>query len=234
MIGGAGVVGRSLIDHLDSHRLTVLDRVQAPAPSISIIGDATDSETLRAAMRGIDAVLHLAAIVPRGDEVADDRRVRAAFDVNVTGVYLALRAARECGIRRFVHFSTMSVHADYGRVPIDPDAAPDSIEPYGQSKRLAEEACAAAALTGDLTTTSLRLAFPTTDALWPLWRSPGSPEARPIRPSLADGTEFDALAPSDLARAVEHALSRRGGHTAVTVTGDRDGVTRLGGSARSQ
>ena len=232
IVGGAGVVGRSLLAHLSAHRLTILDRVPAPSgPAALIIGDATDLETLRTAMQGVDAVIHLAAIVPRGDGVDDGQRIRDAFDVNVTGVYLALRAARERGIRRFVHISTMSVYTDYGRVPIDASAHPDSTEPYGQSKRLAEQLCAAASQDGRMTVTSLRLAFPTTDDLWPLWRSPGAPDARPTRPSLVDGTPFDALAPADLARAVDEALARRGGYATVAVTGDTHGVTFIGNPA---
>jgi nucleoside-diphosphate-sugar epimerase len=232
IIGGAGVVGRSLVTHLKAHRLTILDRAPAPSGSANIVGDATDLATLRTAMQGVDAVVHLAAIVPRGAEADDGQRIRDAFDVNVTGVYLALRAARERGIRHFVHISTMSVFRDYGRVPIDATSDPDSTEPYGQSKRLAEEVCAALSEDGRMTVTSLRLAFPTTDTLWPLWRSPGAPDAKPIRPSLADGTAFDALAPVDLARAVNDALTRRGGYAAVTVSGDTDGVTFIETPAR--
>lgn len=232
IIGGAGIVGRSLLPHLGRHRLTILDRVPAPTgPATFIIGDATDLETLRTAMHEVDAVIHLAAIVPRGDEIDDGRRIRAAFDVNVAGVYLALRAARERGIRRFVHISTMSVFTDYGRVPIDASADPDSTEPYGLSKRLAEQVCVAASQDGRMTVTSLRLAFPTTDAVWPLWRSPGAPEAPPVRPSLADGTTFDALAPVELARAIDRALARRGGYDVIAITGDTDGVSFIGNSA---
>ncbi|MDP3951401.1 NAD(P)-dependent oxidoreductase [Microbacterium sp.] len=232
IIGGGGVVGRAIVRHLPAHRLTILDRVPTRSePAASIVGDATDLETLREAMRDVDAVVHLAAVVPRAHEVHNGSRVHEAFRVNVTGVYLALRAAREHGIRRFVHASTMSVFEDYGRVRIDTRSEPDSTQPYGQSKRLAENLCASAAQSGQMTVTSLRLAFPTTEELWPTWRSPGSPNAEPRRPSLADGTGFDALAPSDLARAVEAALTRTGSYAAVSITGDAEGVSLTDDSA---
>lgn len=227
MIGGGGVVGRSLVPHLvRSHTVSVLDRRRVQVPrATTVVGDATDLGVLREAVRGVDAVVHLAAVVPRGAEADDGGRIREAFEVNVTGVYLALRAAAGHGVGHFVHVSTMSVYRDYGRVPVDAGSAPDSTEPYGQSKRLGEQLCASAAMEGSMTITSLRLAQPTTEELWPLWRSPGTPEAEPRRPRLADGTEYNALAPDDLANAVEAALTRTGGYVAAAVTGDVDGVT---------
>lgn len=227
MIGGGGVVGRSLLPYLSAaHRLTVLDRQPLRTDlADTVVGDATDLATLRTAMEEADAVLHLAAVVPRGKEEHDDARVRAAFEVNVTGAYLALRAAVACGVRRFVHTSTMSVYRNYGRVPIDASLPPDSTQPYGQSKRLAEQLCAAADADGALTATSLRLAVPTTDDLWPYWRSPGAPHSEPVLPALDDGTPYSSLAPADLARAVEAALTREGPYAACAVTGDIDAVT---------
>lgn len=227
MIGGGGVVGQSLLPYLStSHRLTVLDRQPLHTElATTVIGDVTDLASLHETMRDVDAVLHLAAVVPRGEEEHDDRRVRAAFEVNVAGTYLALRAAATCGVRHFVHISTMSVYRDYGHVPIDASKDPDSTRPYGQSKRLAEQLCAAADKDGGPTVTSLRLAVPTTDELWPYWRSPGAPHAEPVLPRLDDGTPYNALAPADLARAVEAAFTRRGPYAACAVTGDVDAVT---------
>lgn len=227
MIGGGGVVGQALLPYLSPHhRLTVLDRRPLDTTlAATIVGDATDLTALRAAMRGMDAVLDLAAVVPRGEEEHDDRRVLAAFEVNVAATYLALRAAVECEVPRFVHISTMSVYRDYGRIPIDASLEPDSTKPYGQSKRLAEQLCAAADKDSALTVTSLRLAVPTTDELWPNWRSPGAPHSEPVLPALDDGTPYSSLAPADLARAVEAALTRDAPYAAFAVTGDVDAVT---------
>jgi 2-alkyl-3-oxoalkanoate reductase len=227
MIGGAGLVGRSVLPELvRSHGVTVLDRDRLDAPgAASIVGDARDARALTEAMADAEGVVHLAAIVPRGERADDPELIRRTFDLNVTGVYLALRAALANGIRSFVHVSTMSVFASYGRVLIDAAASPDSRQPYGLSKRLAEELCASFSRERQMTVTSLRLAYPTTEELWPLWRSPGTPDAIPARPALEDGIEFDALAPSDLARAIDAALRRRGTYAAVPVTGDADGVS---------
>lgn len=226
-IGGAGTVGRALAPHLSTWRQRVLDR--APAEGIgesAIRGDARDAGVLRAAMDDIDAVLYLAAVVPRGAEVDEPARVQAAFDVNVTALYLALRTAAEAGVTSFVHLSTMSVFAGYGQSVVDVRSSPDATQPYGLTKRLAEQLCASVATTTTMTITSLRLAFPTTDDVWPLWAPPtGAP---PQRPRLADGTEFPALAPEDLARAVESTLARRGTYAALPVTGDVDQVSLTG------
>ncbi|WP_373692874.1 NAD-dependent epimerase/dehydratase family protein [Agromyces silvae] len=216
--------------HLRDHELTVLDVTTAGRLDGAEFrqGSALDETTVERAIEGRDAVIHLAAVVPKGAAMHDESKVRAAFDVNVRSVYLALQRARAAGVRSFVHVSSMSVYAQYGVIPIDPHSSPDALTPYGLTKRLGEQTCAAfAAADTNLTITSLRLAVPTTEDLWPLWRSPSTPDAEPTAPTMADGRTVAALHPSDLAAAVEWALIRRGAYTAIPVAGDVDGETFL-------
>lgn len=214
LIGGAGMVGRLLCAHLTGHDLVVLDPA-AEGPGEHVAADLTDPRA-PAVIAGADAVVHLAAVVPR---TADPARVSAAYAVNVGSTHLALDLAGRHELTAFVHVSTMSVYADYGQRPVDPAAPPDAVEPYGLSKRLAEEVCRTlAARAPRPAVCSLRLAYPTPDADWPAWRRPDSGEL--TRPRLADGTPSAALAAGDLAAAVEAGLRHRGGYRAFPVVGD--------------
>jgi dihydroflavonol-4-reductase len=68
-----------------------------------LAGDLLDGEATRAAVRGMEAVFHVAAMVTFDPQLYD-RQVR----VNVEGTRLLLEAARAAGVRRFVHTSTVN------------------------------------------------------------------------------------------------------------------------------
>lgn len=72
-------------------------------------GDVLDLGSLRAAVRGCDAVVHAAAMVEFAPRHAARQR-----EVNVEGTRHVLEAAREAGVRRFVHTSSI---AAIGRAP---------------------------------------------------------------------------------------------------------------------
>ncbi|WP_422116424.1 NAD-dependent epimerase/dehydratase family protein [Brachybacterium sp. UNK5269] len=229
LIGGKGGVGSSLVSAWRAeHELTILDRSADPVAGVrEIVGEADDPEALAAALEGAEAVVHLAAVLPRGSEAEQLPGTARAIAVNVGSVLLALRIARRAGVRSFVHISSLSVFADYCVVPVPAGAQPDATELYGMTKRLAESALRMAvegapptAEEGPIPVTSLRLAFPTTAQAWPRWRSPVDREREPWLRTLADGTPHGGLHPDDLAAAVRAALLRdRGGaYEAIAVT----------------
>lgn len=230
LIGGAGVVGQSLIPYLGQrHEIRVLDLHPVP-PRFnveSLVGDVLDPGALGSAIRGADAIVYLAAVVPK-QLSAQHPRTRRAFEVNVYGLFSALSSAVDHTVPRFVHVSSLSVFREYGKVPVDTSRPPDATNPYGMSKLLAEQTCATiAAANPGMSVTSLRLAVPTTEELWPLWRSPSTPDAEPERIRFGD-VEVAALHPSDLAAAMEWALERDGAYLRLAVTGDLHGVTFAG------
>ena len=229
LIGGAGAAGRLLCAHLaDRHDLLVLDPAPAAPPGVAHV--ATDLTGGTGALAGADAAVHLAAVVPRGDQATDPARVAAAFAVNVGSVYIGLTAAQRHRLAAFVHISTMSVYADYGHRPVDPTAPPDATEPYGLSKRLAEEVCRTrAAAHPDTAVCSLRLAHPTPDADWPAWRRPDTGILH--QPRWPDGSPIAALAAADLAAAVAAALRYRGGYRTFAIVGDSRAIDRTDGTA---
>ncbi|GAA2778947.1 NAD-dependent epimerase/dehydratase family protein [Streptomyces showdoensis] len=220
VIGGSGYVAGLILPVLTArHEVTVLDpRPSAGGAHTHLTGSATDPVALTAAMDGADVVLHTALANPTGRQLADAAR---AFDINVTSVHLALAAAHQAGVPHAVHLSSLSVFRDLTSRALDETVPPDATDPYGLTKRLAEQVCHAAVAQWDMSVTVLRLAWPTTDEAWPAWALPG----RPPRTHTLDGAPVHALAADDLARAVLAALEHRAGYDVFHITGtDRAGL----------
>ncbi len=118
--GGAGFIGSHLAERLvadgatvvlfDNHRRDSLGAVPALAAhdGVRVVpGDVLDRDALTTAMRGVDSVLHLAAIAGVSSYYAEPLRT---LEVNVLGTVNALEAARACGVRQFIDFSTSEVY----------------------------------------------------------------------------------------------------------------------------
>jgi nucleoside-diphosphate-sugar epimerase len=119
-------------------------------------GDVRDTEAVRAAVEGMDAVVHLAAIV--GDP-ACAREPALASAVNLTASLALLEASRRARVQRFVFASTCS---NYGRMS-DPDGYVDEtstlapVSLYAETKVGVERALLDGADDG-MVTTPLRFA----------------------------------------------------------------------------
>jgi UDP-glucose 4-epimerase len=142
--GGAGFIGHHLAHALVRRgvAVTVLDdlsmgrRENVPAAARFIQGDVRDAAALRAALEGVDAVLHQAAIVSIRASI--EHFVRDA-EVNLMGTLHLLRAMAGRPIRRAVLASSMAVYADSARPDPLPESAPtEPIAPYGVAKLAAE------------------------------------------------------------------------------------------------
>lgn len=124
--GGAGFIGGHLVDALLSLGavISVLDDLSnssldhlgdlidlEPQRLRFVQGSVLDDDAVAEAVRGSQAIFHLAAIgsIPRS--VAEPQRF---FSVNATGSVRLLEAARRHGVPRFVHSSSSSV---YGEAP---------------------------------------------------------------------------------------------------------------------
>lgn len=235
LIGGKGGVGSSLVAAWKhEHELTLLDRSPGPVDGVrDLVGAADDPHALAEALEGVEAVVHLAAHLPRGTEAEQLPGTADAISTNVGAVLLALRLARLAGARSFVHISSLSVFSRYGIDAIPAGASPDETLLYGLTKRLAETALQIAVEgepptpeEGPITVTSLRLAYPTTAQDWPRWKSPVEPKKDAQLMRMADGAVHSAMHPDDLVAAVWAALHRdRGGHfEVIAVTAARHAI----------
>ncbi|MCX4763827.1 NAD(P)-dependent oxidoreductase [Streptomyces sp. NBC_01275] len=144
--GGAGYVGSALVPVLldAGHQVRVLDQLYAGGQGLLpcasrrnfefVRGDVCDAETLSAALRGVDAIVHLAAVV--GYPACRNEPERA-LNTNVNGTKLLLGLRRPD--QRLVFASTGSV---YGAVPTGICTESTPSEPltlYGTTKLEAEQ-----------------------------------------------------------------------------------------------
>lgn len=94
-------------------------------------GDIRDHNGVKNAMRGCDAVLHLAALIaiPFSYHSPD-----TYIDTNIKGTLNVLQAARDLDINKVVHTSTSEVYGTARFVPITEDHPLQGQSPYSASK----------------------------------------------------------------------------------------------------
>lgn len=94
-------------------------------------GDVRDPNGVRAAMKGCDAVLHLAALIaiPYSYHSPD-----TYVDTNIKGTLNIVQAAKDLGISRVIHTSTSEVYGTARFVPISEDHPLQGQSPYSASK----------------------------------------------------------------------------------------------------
>ena len=94
-------------------------------------GDIRDPHGVKAAMKGCDAVLHLAALIaiPFSYHSPD-----TYVETNVKGTLNVLQAAKELGVKRLIHTSTSEVYGTAQFVPITEEHRLLGQSPYSASK----------------------------------------------------------------------------------------------------
>ena len=94
-------------------------------------GDVRDPNGVRTAMKGCDAVLHLAALIaiPYSYHSPD-----TYIDTNIKGTLNIVQAARDLSVAKVVHTSTSEVYGTARFVPITEDHPLQGQSPYSASK----------------------------------------------------------------------------------------------------
>ena len=135
--GGAGLIGSHLVDLLirEGWRVRVLDNFGTPHRSdvdhVSV--DIMDQAALNEATRGLDVIMHLAAVADVNHVAADPT---GSVALNILGTARVLEAARENSMKRVILASTVWV---YGAA---------------REERVDETVCFDPALTGHVYTTT--------------------------------------------------------------------------------
>ena len=149
--GGAGYVGSTLVPLLlaDGHRVRVLDSLIHGGESLLgvwshpgfqfVAGDICDLATIQKALGGIDAVVHLAAIV--GDP-ACARKPDLARTVNLDSSLALIAESQKAGVSRFIFASTCS---NYGKMSdpskyVDEESELSPVSLYAETKVAVEKA----------------------------------------------------------------------------------------------
>jgi UDP-glucose 4-epimerase len=146
LTGATGLVGSRLLPRLAEAgfdcRALVRRDVDLPAGTTTVRGELDDPGSLRAAVEGVDAIVHFAALFRTDDEAA-------IWRANLDGTRNLIDAAKaHAPGARFVMASTGNVYDADSRRParVTDDCAPTAA--YPASKLAAEALCATAASPG--------------------------------------------------------------------------------------
>lgn len=161
MTGGAGFIGSHVAEALlrRGDRVRILDnldpfydprlkeanlaRLGERDGSLEVMrGDIRDARSVEAAMDGMDAVIHLAALAGVRPSI---QRPDEYCDVNVLGTQRLLDAMKRLGAMPFVFGSSSSVYGGNEKIPFHEDDRVDRpVSPYAATKRAGELICSVA------------------------------------------------------------------------------------------
>lgn len=147
--GGSGFIGSHIVRHLvrRGEKVVVLDNLaegklknlSAVMDKITFIkGDIRREKDLDKAMKGVDFVLHQAALrsVPKSMEMPLEYN-----DVNAKGTLQVLLKAKEHKIKRVVYASSSSVYGEKEKFPEKESDSPNPVSPYAATKLIGEYFC---------------------------------------------------------------------------------------------
>lgn len=157
--GGGGFLGRAIVKRLLSqgHQVRVLQRSAHPdlaAQGVDVRqGSLAESETVEAAMEGVEVCFHVAAKAGVWGPWED------YYEANVTGTEHVVSAALKHQVKYLIHTSTPSVVCNGQSINGGNESLPygqNIPSPYAQTKVLAEQAALLAGTAGTLKVCALR------------------------------------------------------------------------------
>jgi UDP-glucose 4-epimerase len=219
--GGSGRLGTYVVDRLkQTHVVTVLDIVRPKSGDVGYLNvSITDLAALTDSLKGIDAVVHLAAVPnPRTSTP------QACFTVNTQGTWAILQAAEDAGVKRVVvassdaatglHYNPENWAPQY--LPVDEAHPLRPSEVYSLTKEITESICRCFAVRGKVEVLAIR---------------PGHVVFEPEYPELsARGSDvqnyhlWGFVAPEDVAQGFELALNLADGSYDCIFLGGADGL----------
>jgi len=135
--GAGGFIGLAVVERARRRGLAVRGLERAPAAARRaeaagaevVVGDVVDRAAVERACHGVDAVVHAAAVV---EEDGDWELFRT---INVEGTRNVAEAARDAGVGRLVHLSSVMVYGfDYHPQVTEAGPLRDDGNPYNRSK----------------------------------------------------------------------------------------------------
>jgi UDP-glucose 4-epimerase len=146
VIGGAGLIGSHVVEEIlkeDVKEVVVYDNfcrgtyenledvLRDPRCRVfEIGGDILQTDILNEAMKGVDGVVHLAALWL----LQCYEYPRAAFDVNIRGTFNVLEACVANNVKRLVYSSSASVYGDAVEEPMTEEHPYNNWTFYGATK----------------------------------------------------------------------------------------------------
>jgi UDP-glucose 4-epimerase len=143
--GGCGYIGSHMVHALvdAGERVVVLDNLSTgtrsaiPGSAPLVVGSVSDQALVERLARehSVSAIIHFAGSIVVPESVRDPL---GYYRNNTANSRTLLEAAVACGIDQFIFSSTAAVYGNPERVPIDEDAPPHPMSPYGTSKLMTE------------------------------------------------------------------------------------------------
>jgi len=115
--------------------------------------DILNDAEVKNACRDMDTVIHLAAL----NEIESQKDPGKALLVNGLGTQKLVRSAEECGVSRFIYFSTAHIYRSPLEGSFTESTIPRPVHPYAISHRTAEDFVLAATTEGKFQGVVLRL-----------------------------------------------------------------------------
>ncbi|HJW38364.1 MAG TPA: NAD-dependent epimerase/dehydratase family protein [Candidatus Udaeobacter sp.] len=159
--GGAGFIGRHIAEYFQARaEVRVLDNLHCGFKSnLSglecqlIVGSILDRHLVREAMKGVDFVFHVAAMVSVQRSV---QRPNEYAKINAGGTAIVLEEALRARVKRLIFSSSAAIYGDNPVIPKIESMPAEPKSPYAESKYEGERHCRAFTDDGRLATVSLR------------------------------------------------------------------------------
>ena len=162
--GGAGFIGSHIVEELLRNGATVRildnfssgkrENLETFHGNLEILeGDLREASAVKAAVRDVELVFHLAAFISVPQSMVEPE---ICFATNVAGTVSLLEAARQANVRKVVLSSSTAVYGNPERFPTDEETPLRPLSPYALSKQVNELYAHLYTKTFNLPVTSLR------------------------------------------------------------------------------
>ena len=138
--GGCGIIGSHLVEHYQgiADEIRVLDNLRSGyrhnldgLKCTFIEGSINDQALVQQAVRNVDYVYHLAALVSVPESMA---KPAECVEINVKGLLTVLEAAANAGVKKLAFASSAAVYGDNPAVPKVESMMPEPRSPYAITK----------------------------------------------------------------------------------------------------
>jgi len=139
VVGGAGYIGSHVVKALRNAGKSpvVFDNLSSGLrenllPRIPfILGDTLKPEQLKAAMKGVDSIIHMAALKAAGESMVKPEKYA---ENNISGTINLLNAATAAKVKYFVFSSSAAVYGEPQYLPMDESHPTAPMNFYGHTK----------------------------------------------------------------------------------------------------